>query len=394
MKHEQFVPKDNADDILVVKNKYFQNGDKVNTDDEILDLETSKTAIALTAEKSGYIEYLCEINQEVSVGQLILKIHSNKKDIDTKSKEKINPSSDARSYKLSKSAEEYASTHNINVSSMHLSGMVSLKKLKSLLEAELTFPSAADNEQSSFSISLSKSNEIKALSPVNASGLVSTITIDTCINDKNSLKNGLLKEIIFESSRLLLKFPLLNAYYSNEKIKLHSNINIGFAVDIDDGLKVLTIEGTDKKKYSEVIQATDALVEKYLDKKLTISDLTSSTFTITDLSDYGVKSFVPLVNINQSAMLGVSSINDSGIFELSLSFDHRVTEGKYVATFLQSLKTRIEYLASEERKNNAICSNCMKSLSEDKKMQGIGFFKILRHDGSEAIICNVCVSGW
>ena len=394
MSHEQLVPKENADDILLVRKKYFQNGDKVSVDDEILDLETSKTAIILTAEKTGYIEYLCDVDQKVSVGQLILKIHANKKDIDSQAAGKIIEPSETQSYKLSKSANEYATKNKIDLSKLHLSGMVSLKKLKSLLEDEPTLQSTTNDRLSSLSISLSKSNEIKALSPVNSSGLVSTISIDICIKDNRNLKNGLLKEIIFESSRLLHKFPLLNAFFSNDVIKLHSNINIGFAVDIDDGLKVLTIEDTDKKQYSEVIQEVDSLVEKYLDKKLTISNITSSTFTITDLSDYGVKSFVPLVNINQSAMLGVSSINNLGVFELSLSFDHRVTEGKYVATFLQSLKTRIEYLASEESIKNACCSSCMKTLSEDKHMQGIGFLKILRHDGSEALICNVCASGW
>jgi len=213
MSHKQLVPKENADDILLVRKKYFQNGDKVSVDDEILDLETSKTAIILTAEKTGYIEYLCDVDQKVSVGQLILKIHANKKDIDSQTAGKIIEPSETQSYKLSNSANDYATKNKIDLSKLHLSGMVSLKKLKSLLEDEPTLQSTTNDRLSSLSISLSKSNEIKALSPVNSSGLVSTISIDICIKDNRNLKNGLLKEIIFESSRLLHKFPLLNAFF-------------------------------------------------------------------------------------------------------------------------------------------------------------------------------------
>jgi len=393
MTHEQLVPKENADDILLVRKKYFQNGDKVNVDDEILDLETSKTAIILTAEKTGYIEYLCDVDQKVSVGQLILKIHANKEDIDSQTAGKIIEPSETQSYKLSNSANEYATKNKIDLSKLHLSGMVSLEKLKSLLEDEPTLPSTTNDRLSSQSISLSKSNEIKALSPVNSSGLVSTISIDICLKDNRNLKNGLLKEIIFESSRLLHNFPLLNAFFSNDVIKLHSNINIGFAVDIDDGLKVLTIEDTDKKQYSEVIQEVDSLVEKYLDKKLTISNLTSSTFTITDLSDYGVKSFVPLVNINQSAMLGVSSINNLGVFELSLSFDHRVTEGLRVSQLGAELCSRIQRHLNVELATHSTCDFCGKSLTEEIETGNRGLINISTPLG-EKLICRVCFDGW
>ena len=57
---ESHVPKDNADDVVLLRKNYFASGDRVTSIDEVVDLETSKTAIILNAEKDGFIEYLCQ----------------------------------------------------------------------------------------------------------------------------------------------------------------------------------------------------------------------------------------------------------------------------------------------------------------------------------------------
>jgi pyruvate/2-oxoglutarate dehydrogenase complex dihydrolipoamide acyltransferase (E2) component len=212
--------------------------------------------------------------------------------------------------------------------------------------------------------------------------------------------DSLLPLIIFESSKLLRKYPILNAYFDNGIIRTYVNVNIGIALDIDDGLKVYTIQDSDSLSLSVIESSISQGVDDYLDKKLKPEQLAGSTFTITDLSSFEVNGIIPLVNFNQSAILGISSIDKKlNRVNLSLSFDHRVTEGKVASQFLVDLKDRVEshasiYSTEEGAAQEVKCDLCLKSLSEDREMQGIGLIKIVNHDGNEGIICRTCLEGW
>lgn len=404
--YEQEVPKDNADDVVLVRKKYFNTGDSVKVNDEVVDLETSKTAIILTSEQEGYIEFLCKPGDKVSVGEVVFRIH-DAKDFEHKVEFSDNLSLQSKAsssgFKLSKAAQRFVDEHDVDISSLGLSGLVSLKMIQlasgNLIKDEPHLAERGNDATSPLAseiVSFSKSNEIKALTSVNQSGLVSTIAVKVKVSPFDDyFKKGILREVVFEASRLLKGYPLLNAFYSEGRIHLHENVNIGFAVDIDDGLKVLVVKDANKESFLEISTEMDNLISKYLEKELSVSDLTQGTFTITDLSTFGVSSFVPLINADQSAMLGISAFEESSnTIELSLSFDHRVTEGRYVANFLTDLKGRLEALITKSEINNIKCCQCLKSLSEDKTMNGIGFYRLVRHDGSESLICQVCAAGW
>ena len=114
-------------------------------------------------------------------------------------------------------------------------------------------------------------------------------------------------------------------------------------MDIDDGLKVFVLPNTNTLSVDEIEGYVNEGIYKYLRKSLTPEDLSGSTFTISDLSQYGVERFIPLVNNNQAAILGVSSVDlKLNRFNMSLAFDHRVTEGKIASEFLSTLKGEIE----------------------------------------------------
>ena len=187
-------------------------------------------------------------------------------------------------------------------------------------------------------------------------------------------------------------------------IAFYKNINIGIAVDIDDGLKVLNLPNTDKLDLHTLENKLFSLIERYLDKKLAINDISNSTFTITDLSSFGVDFFMPLINTKQSAVLGVSKIdNKLGRFNLILNFDHRVTEGRIASEFLVELKDRVESYNLEEmseekekykRGHEPKCGVCLKTLSEDNKMDSHGLLKIINRHGQEDYICRTCLLGY
>jgi pyruvate dehydrogenase E2 component (dihydrolipoamide acetyltransferase) len=249
-------------------------------------------------------------------------------------------------------------------------------------------------------VSAGKRREIEYLSSVARNGLVSTlyITINVkkvikVLNQKLSfLRDSILPVILLESSRLLVKYPLLNAFFDNDQIGNIPSVNIGIAMDIDDGLKVVKFPDTDKMGIFEIEEMILELSNRYLDKKLSVKELTEITFTVTDISNTGISFFAPLINKNNSAILGIAKADNSGNCLMSLSFDHRVTEGKYAGNFLADLKVRIESFSFESEDDTVsteVCYKCFKELSEDLNEKG--FIKVQTSKGEEKLICDTCL---
>jgi pyruvate dehydrogenase E2 component (dihydrolipoamide acetyltransferase) len=209
------------------------------------------------------------------------------------------------------------------------------------------------------------------------------------------LRDTLLPVIIYESSRLLTDYPLLNAYFTGDGTAIYKEVNPGFAIDIDKGLKVLKVAGAGQMTMATIEAEILRLSGDYLDDRVQVEQLSDITFTITDLSAEGVAFFQPLVNKMNSAILGVSAI-DTKLQRcmLSLTFDHRVTEGKTVARFLNELKQRIEsYRPSAGAKRPDIaCFKCFKTLDED--LGGAGFVHCVTPEGKDGYICQSCLKGF
>lgn len=146
----------------------------------------------------------------------------------------------------------------------------------------------------------------------------------------------------------LRKYPRLNASWLNESITLNSEINIGLAVAVDDGLLVPVLHHADELNLSEMASRRSGIVSRAKAGKLSLDDLSGGTFTISNLGMYGVDAFNAIVNPPQAAILAVSRIADRVVpvngqpsvqpmMTLSLSCDHRVVDGARGAEFLQAL---------------------------------------------------------
>jgi pyruvate dehydrogenase E2 component (dihydrolipoamide acetyltransferase) len=196
-----------------------------------------------------------------------------------------------------------------------------------------------------------KKREIEYLSAVQETGLTSTIAINISTNGLfgsinkhlRYFKNSLLPVIVYETSRLLVKYPLLNGFFNDNLIHTYDEVNVGFAIDIDKGLKVVKVGRANELSVAELEEQILELSNLYLEDKLPVESLIGIGFTITDLSGEGISYFRPLVNMFNSSIMGISAVDEElQRFNTSITFDHRVTEGKYVSQFLNELKGRIE----------------------------------------------------
>ncbi|MDI6745132.1 MAG: dihydrolipoamide acetyltransferase family protein [Thermodesulfovibrionales bacterium] len=152
----------------------------------------------------------------------------------------------------------------------------------------------------------------------------------------------------------LAEHPLLNASVdeTREEIIIKKYYNIGIAVDTPDGLMVPVIKNADKKTILELASEIQGLSVKARERKIMLEEIKGSTFTITNYGHFGDWFATPIINYPDVAILGTGKISEKPwvkdgqivirkILPLSLTFDHRVTDGVDSAKFLSKV---IQYL--------------------------------------------------
>jgi pyruvate dehydrogenase E2 component (dihydrolipoamide acetyltransferase) len=146
--------------------------------------------------------------------------------------------------------------------------------------------------------------------------------------------------------------PELNAIIENDKIVRFQEINIGFAVAVPNGLIVPAVRNADSAPFGEIVKTVKDLTDRVLAGRLHPADVEGGTATISNLGGHGVDAFTPILNGAQSAILGVGRIarrpvvreNELAIGHtcvLSLTFDHRVTDGAPAALLLDAVARRM-----------------------------------------------------
>jgi pyruvate dehydrogenase E2 component (dihydrolipoamide acetyltransferase) len=154
-------------------------------------------------------------------------------------------------------------------------------------------------------------------------------------------------------ANVLREHPRLNATLTDEGIHMLGDINIGVAVALEDGLVVPVVRNADKIGLASISEQIKNLAEKARNNQLTPGELQGGTFTLTNLGNFGVDAFTPIINPPECAILGVGRIlkkpivhNDEiairNMLTLSLTFDHRVVDGAPAAQFLQTVSQYIQ----------------------------------------------------
>ena len=210
--------------------------------------------------------------------------------------------------------------------------------------------------------------------------------------------------IVAETARLLRKYPVFNAYYSDENINYYDQVNIGFAVDAGKGLKVPVIRDADRKEIAAIAAEMRELVVTYLDDRLTVESLAGGTFTVTDLSGENVVAFHPLISRGQAAILGVCAEvslpgTGAGAFNLVLGFDHQLSEGRTAGRFLGELRERLTHYEETFLRDRVTraevprCARCQGSYHE-LAANGHALVQSVQADGSVRLLCKLCFEGW
>ena len=160
--------------------------------------------------------------------------------------------------------------------------------------------------------------------------------------------------VLFAVSRVLKECQALNAHLLPDlTLRVFSQVNLGVAMDTPRGLMVPTIFGADQMSLVQISQTVKALAAQAREGSISPDLLQGASFTVSNLGNFGVESFTPVINPPQTGILGVGSITDrvrrdvSGALEvypamgLSLTYDHRALDGAPAARFMKTLCAKL-----------------------------------------------------
>jgi pyruvate dehydrogenase E2 component (dihydrolipoamide acetyltransferase) len=167
--------------------------------------------------------------------------------------------------------------------------------------------------------------------------------------------------VCFAVIKALKKFPQVNAHFMGDSLKIFNKVHLGLAVDTERGLMVPAIKNADDLSIqglsNHLKEVANSCKKGNVNPELLASE--AATFTVSNLGNYGVEMFTPVINLPQVAILGVNAIvlrpkeMGDGIFGfvpymgLSLTYDHRALDGGEATRFLKQIAIEIETLDFE-----------------------------------------------
>jgi pyruvate dehydrogenase E2 component (dihydrolipoamide acetyltransferase) len=151
----------------------------------------------------------------------------------------------------------------------------------------------------------------------------------------------------------LKEFPTINAAYTDEGILASDEVNLGIAVEAEEGIVVPVLREADPKSLRQIAQERTELVRGAREGGLTSRQLSGATFTVSNLGMYGIESFAAIINPPEVGILAVGSIVQQpgvvgdriairSMMRMTLSVDHRVVDGALAARFLARIREWLE----------------------------------------------------
>jgi 2-oxoglutarate dehydrogenase E2 component (dihydrolipoamide succinyltransferase) len=376
-----------------------KDGDYVERDEVIAELESEKATFEVNAEKAGVIK-LAAIHEgdSIRIGDLLATIdESAAKPIASNGKPAAEKTEASTSKAEEKRAEHKKETKKeekkvelmsdvkatpvaaaimtdkkVQPSSVSPSG-VGGKIMKDDVIAALENPGRktgavlnSRNEKAEKMSNLRKTISRRLVEAKNTTAMLTTfneVNMQPIMNIRNQYKDkfkevhgvglGFMSFFAKACSYALLEWPVVNAYIDGDNLLYHDYCDISIAVSTPRGLTVPVIRNVESLSMADIEKKVIELAGKARDGKLTTEDLLGGTFTITNGGVFGSLLSTPIINIPQSAILGMHKIEERPVVEkgqivirpmmyVALSYDHRIIDGRESVSFLVRVKELLE----------------------------------------------------
>ena len=370
-----------------VANWLKKEGENVNQDEVIAEIETDKVVLEVLAQSDGVITKIIKSEGEIVSSAEIIgefseskespssssdKSSSDKKEVKIKANKKsVKPTSK----KIGPAAKKIISEENIDPKNIKASG-----RDERITKADVINHLESDKKQSNNKV-ISSSERLEKRVPMSrlrstiAKRLVSVkqntamlttfneVDMDPIkelrakygaeFEEEHEVKLGFMGFFVIAAVQALKKYPVVNASIDGDDIVYHGFQDIGVAVSTDRGLVVPIIKDADTKSLPEIEKSILTYSEKARMGKLSIEEMQGGTFTISNGGVFGSLLSTPILNAPQTAILGMHAIQDRPVaingeiairpmMYLAMSYDHRLLDGKEAVTFLVSIKEQLE----------------------------------------------------
>lgn len=368
-----------------------KEGDYVNRDEVLCELESEKATFELNAEQAGILHLIAKEGDTLAIGDVVCQIDETaakpaaaapapeapKKEekaapAKAAAKTEAKPAPAQSDVKATPVAQAIMAEKQVKPTEVKGSGSLGRIMKQDVLEA-LSHPGrkggneafTRDEKREKMS-NLRRTVSRRLVEAKNSTAMLTTFNeVDmTRIMDirkqyKDTFKEshgvnlGFMSFFTKACCIALQEWPAVNAYIDGEELVYHSYCDISIAVSAPKGLVVPVIRNAESLSMAEIEAKVGELAKKARENKLTIEEMTGGTFTITNGGVFGSLMSTPIINIPQSAILGMHKIQErpmaiNGKVEvrpmmyLAVSYDHRIIDGRESVSFLVRVKELLE----------------------------------------------------
>ena len=354
-----------------------EDGDYVEKDQAIAEIDSDKATLELPAEQSGKIKIVVGEGETVAVGDVVCVIDttdsktlmSSKKTNQNDSVSSVKKSEEKtnKQVKLTPLADAIIKTNNLDQNHVKGSGEDGKITKNDVLEMMNSSSNVKGRDYKSKKMSslrrkiatrlVAVKNETAMLTTFNEVDMSAIMELRSEFKqkfiEKHEINLGFMSFFTKAVTHALLEFPDVNAMIEGENIVHFNYMDIGIAVSAPKGLMVPVVRNAQELSFKDIESEIKRLAIKARDGKITVDEMLGGTFTITNGGVFGSMLSTPIINPPQSAILGMHNIVDRPIaidgevhvrpiMFLALSYDHRIIDGKSSVGFLCSIKECLE----------------------------------------------------
>ncbi len=368
------------------------DGEYVEKDQIIAEIDSDKATLELPAEQSGVILLKAEEGDVVQVGQVVCHIDTSAKGVSKASsavkeiKEVIEPESrnenstdNSKSDFLSPAARKLVAEKDVDISQIKGTGKAGRITKQDILLGKPAMGNVDNAKRSQTRAKLSMlrrkvaerlvsvKNETAMLTTFNEVDMSAIFELrkkyKETFKEKHGVNLGFMSFFTLASVRALQEFPAVNSMIDKSEMISYNYCDISIAVSGPKGLMVPVIRSAEELTFKGVELEVKRLAERARDGQITVDEMTGGTFTISNGGVFGSMLSTPIINPPQSAILGMHNIVQrpvavSGKVEirpvmyLALSYDHRIIDGRESVGFLVHIKEALENPTETLMNNN------------------------------------------
>ena len=353
------------------------DGDFVEKDQAIAEIDSDKATLELPAEQSGKIKIVVKEGETVAVGDVVCLIDTNEVITNKSENKKIEKEKQVvssqthqkqdKKVKLTPLADAIIKKNNLNSDKLSGTGEDGKITKNDVLEMMNSSSSVEGRDHTSKKMSslrrkiatrlVAVKNETAMLTTFNEVDMSSIMALRSEYKqrfiDKHDINLGFMSFFTKAVTEALIEFPDVNAMIEGENIIHFNYMDIGIAVSAPKGLMVPVVRNAQNLSFKDIESEIKRLAIKARDGKITIDEMLGGTFTITNGGVFGSMLSTPIINPPQSAILGMHNIVERPIaikgevhirpiMYVALSYDHRIIDGKSSVGFLCKVKECLE----------------------------------------------------